>query len=295
MMGERWSSDGAAQAAGERSREQVASGLVLGGSTFSYMWQRPALHAMCELRELGLNDFDIIAVPGHLWPDELGASARRELRDVLHSDDMRIESLNLPSVDQNLASCILEARGYAVDVYTRTLHLAADIGCSNVVVVPGRVGALLPPRLEDSLGWLESGFTQLLRVAEQNDQQLYLEMIPLAPIATVDQLMPFLERFGHHPRLKVAYDVASAEFIGEDQVAAIRRMGKRLGQTHLSDSTRQTWRHDRVGLGSVKFAAILDALQASSFAGVNIVEIISLQPHVDIAASYDTLRALTRS
>jgi L-ribulose-5-phosphate 3-epimerase len=254
------------------------------------MWQTSALDAVRELRELGLNDFDLMAVPGHLWPDELTSSQRRALREALEAADIRVESLNLPSVDQNLASCIPEVRAYAVNVYARTLELAADIGARNVVVVPGRVGALLPPALEHSLGWLEDGFAKLLRVAEHADQRLYVEMIPLSPIRTVDRLIPFLDRFGNHPRLLVAYDVASAEFVGEDQLDALRRIGTRLGQTHLSDSTRTTWRHDKVGLGTVDFAAILEALRAADFSGVNILEIISTTPRDDIAES---LRVLT--
>jgi sugar phosphate isomerase/epimerase len=268
--------------------------MKFGGSTFSYMWTATSLDAMRELRQIGLNDFDIIAVPGHLWPDELDAAQRRALRQSLEHADIRVESLNLPSVDQNLASCIPEARAYAVDVYTRTLRLAADLGARNVVVVPGRVGALLPPQLAHSLGWLEQGFSQLLRVAEESDQRLSLERIPLAPIATVDRLMPFLDRFGNHPRLLVAYDVASAEFMGEDQLDALARIGPRLGQTHLSDSTRTTWRHDRVGLGSVDFASILDALREARFDGVNVLEIISTSPRGDIADSLRALDALQR-
>jgi sugar phosphate isomerase/epimerase len=177
-------------------------------------------------------------------------------------------------------------------MYSRLLELGAEIGVRNVVVVPGRVGSLLAPKLENTLGWLESGFQQLLRVAEKNDQRLYVEMIPLSPISKVDRLIPFLDRFDGNPRMLVAYDVASAEFMGEDQVSALRSIGKRLGQTHLSDSPRQVWRHDRVGLGTVKFPEILATLRGLPFGGVNILEIISTHPEADIAASLQALKAI---
>jgi sugar phosphate isomerase/epimerase len=262
-----------------------------GGSTFSYMWKSDALAAMRDLQAIGVNDFDIIAVPGHLWADDLDAGARRTLRAALASDGIRVESLNLPSVDQNLASCVPSARAYAVDVYAETLHLAADLGVRNVVAVAGRAGALLPPTLTDSMGWLEESLGALLRIAEENDQRIYLEMIPLSPISKVDDLVRFLDRFAGASRLLVAYDVANAEFVGEDQVAALRRIGKRLGQTHLSDSTRTTWRHDRVGLGSVNFEVILRELRAMAFDGVNVLEIISNNPRDDFAESLRLLAA----
>jgi len=262
-----------------------------GGSTFSYMWRTGALESMRELREVGVNDFDIIVVPGHLFPDDVDNAARRTLRRALESDAIRVESLNLPSVDQNLASSVPSARAYAVDIYAQTLRRAADLGVRNVVAVAGRVGALLPPRLEDSMGWLEESIGRLLRIAEENDQRIYLEMIPLSPISTTDNLMRFLERFAGAARLLVAYDVANAEFVGEDQVAALRRIGTRLGQTHLSDSTRKAWRHDKVGVGSVNFEAILVELRAMQFDGVNVLEIISTTPREDFAESLRLLGA----
>jgi sugar phosphate isomerase/epimerase len=256
------------------------------------MWRGPALDAMRELLGTGVNDFDIMTVPGHLWPEDLDSSSRRRLRQALISEGIRIESLNPPSVDYNLASCVTDVRAAAVQMYSRLLELGAEIGVRNVVVVPGRVGSLLAPKLENTLGWLESGFQQLLRVAEKNDQRLYVEMIPLSPISKVDRLIPFLDRFDGNPRMLVAYDVASAEFMGEDQVSALRSIGKRLGQTHLSDSPRQVWRHDRVGLGTVKFPEILATLRGLPFGGVNILEIISTHPEADIAASLQALKAI---
>ena len=115
-----------------------------GGSTFSFMWKESALSAMRKLQTLGLNTCDIIMVPGHLWHDELSAAARASLAASLRTDGIRIDSLNLPALDQNLAICIPEARAYAVSLYSGALQLSADLGSQGVVVVPGRVSGLFP-------------------------------------------------------------------------------------------------------------------------------------------------------
>ena len=47
----------------------------LGASTFSFMWQEPALISLRRLRAYDLNGFDIILAPGHQWPDELDSRA----------------------------------------------------------------------------------------------------------------------------------------------------------------------------------------------------------------------------
>jgi sugar phosphate isomerase/epimerase len=92
-----------------------------------------------------------------------------------------------------------------------------------------------------------------------------------------------------HPLLRVAYDVSNAEFVGEDQVSAIHQLAPWLGQVHLSDGTRDRWRHDRVGAGTVRFDAIEAALDEIDFKGVRILEIISNTPQSDFAASQAAL------
>lgn len=264
--------------------------MKLSGSTFSFMWTLPALTAMRQLQELGLNDFDILTVPGHLWPPDLSSGERRALKQDMDRDGIRIESLNLPSIDLNLASCVPDVRDYAVRTYRESLDLACDLGARHIVLVPGRISGLLPPALEDTLDALAAGIEKLLRHAERNDQTIFVESHPLTPVPTIDRLMTFFDRFNDHPRLKIAYDVASAEFIGEDQVAAIERMGARLGQTHISDSPRTAWRHDRAGTGTVDFRGIEEALDKTNFRGINILEIVSLNPLEDIKHSISALQ-----
>jgi sugar phosphate isomerase/epimerase len=262
-----------------------------GGSTFSFMWSEPALSAMQKLKALGLNDFDVIMVPGHLWHDELGAGDRAALARALRAEGMRLESLNLPALDVNLASCVREVRHYAVDVYAKAMQLCRDLGGRAVVVVPGRVSGLWPPAQRDSESWLAEALERLLETADALDLDLYIESHPQTPIPTVDRIERFLARIEHR-RLKVAYDVSNAEFVSENQVDALRRLAPRLGQVHLSDGTRTRWRHDRVGLGTVDFRAILDVLDAIGFAGVRLLEIISPSALDDIAASKRALEAL---
>jgi L-ribulose-5-phosphate 3-epimerase len=264
-------------------------GMKLGGTTFSFMWNEPALTSMRRIGELGLRDFDVIAVPGHLWPDELDGCARREMRQALSQDGLRVESLNLPALDFNLGSCLADVRACGIRRYTDMLRLSADLGGRGVVVVPGRVSGLLPPGRDDTLSWLGASMDALLRIADEVGQDLLLETHPQTAIASAEAMAAFVEPFGH-ARLLVAYDVANAEFIGEDQVAALRRLEPLLGQVHLSDATRTSWKHDRAGAGTVRFDAVMAALADIRFSGVAVIEVISADPLADTQA---TIRALS--
>jgi sugar phosphate isomerase/epimerase len=117
------------------------------------------------------------------------------------------------------------------------LHLSAELGARAVVVVPGRVSNLLPPNLEDTLAWLTDTIGALLKMVDELGQDIYLELHPQTPVPTADKIGTFVDLFDT-PRLMVAYDVANAEFVGEDYGKAIRGLGRRIGQVHLSDTTR---------------------------------------------------------
>jgi L-ribulose-5-phosphate 3-epimerase len=260
----------------------------LGGTTFSFMWDDTALDAMRRLGGIGLREFDVILAPGHLWAEDLDAGARRELRGAIERDGLSVESLNLPALDFNLGSCLAEVRRHGIGCYADALRLSADLGGRGVVVVPGRVSGLLAPRLADTIGWLGDSVAALLRVAEETGQDLLLETHPQTAIPTAETMAAFVEPIGH-PRLRVAYDVANAEFIGEDQVGAIRRLSRLLGQVHLSDAKKGAWKHDPAGSRTVRFDAVKAALEEVAFTGLAVIEVISGDPLTDTEA---TLRAL---
>ncbi|MFM0349716.1 sugar phosphate isomerase/epimerase family protein [Paraburkholderia sp. RL17-347-BIC-D] len=267
--------------------EKITQGF--GGSTFSFMWQDTALAAMRKMQKLDLNDFDVLVVPGHLWPDELSAADRSGMAGNLRREGIRIESLNLPALDLNLVSRVGEFRRYSIDLYVRTMQLASDLGAGAVVVVPGRVSSLFPPPRKDSELLLRDSMEQLVRVAERLDQKIFVELHPQTPIPTTDAMLGFLDGLGHE-RLQIAYDVSNAEFVGENQPDAIRRSGNRIGQLHLSDGTRTQWRHDRIGLGTVRFDEILSAVKEIGVSATSILEIISSSPLEDMRTSADVLK-----
>jgi sugar phosphate isomerase/epimerase len=272
----------------------ASSPLRLGGSTFSFIWREPAASALEAMLAIGLNDFDVLVVPGHLWAGHLSSADRLALRRRLEGLGVRIDSLNLPALDLNLASCVPEVRAYSVDVYRDALRLSADLGARAVVAVPGRVSSLLPPDFGDTLGWLSETVGAILRTADGLGQNIYLELHPQTPLPTSDRIGAFVDRFDT-ARLTVAYDVANAEYVGEDYAKAIKDLGHRIGQFHLSDTTRSAWRHDPFGRGTVDVAAAIEAIDAIGFPGVTVLELISPEPIAEMRDSIARLTALDKA
>ena len=257
---------------------------TLAGNTFSFMWDRPVLKALDALGALRLSTFDVIVTPGHLWHNEIDGAGRSALKETLVERGYTLESLNPPATDYNLASLTSDVRELAIGMYTETINLAADLGAKGVVVVPGRVSSLLPPPRDQLWGVLEDGIGQLAEHARSKGLVLHLEVHPLTPVPTARETLNLVERIAS-PAVGIAYDVANAEFIGEDLAEAIGMMGSHLTQIHLSDATRTHWMHGGFGTGTVDLDAVMKALDNVRFAGAAVLEIISNNPIRDFEES----------
>ncbi len=103
--------------------------------------------------------------------------------------------------------------------------------------------------------------------------------------------MASLDRYGSDA-VRLIYDIANAHFIAEDFADGLRRCRKRLELVHLSDTGRDVFRHDPVGMGTVPFAERPRALAAVGYTARPMLEIISRDADRDILASAERLDAM---
>ena len=261
---------------------------AFGASTFPFVWRETALDALRQMLDLGLNDFDVILAPGHCWPAELSASARSELARTLAEDGIRVDSLNFPALDLNLASPIPEVRRYAVELYGEAIALAAELGARAVVAVPGRVSALIQPPREESERRLVESVEALLAHAEQADQLICLELHPQTPIPTVERSSGSSVRsttLGCGSRTTSRTPRPSERITSRLSASSRRSSGRctcrtgvgRGGPTTASAAARSTSRPSSQTLDEI------------GFDGARVLEIVSATPLEDLRASLDAL------
>ena len=265
--------------------------ITLAGSTYSWIYQRPAADCLLRLAELGFERSEAMIAPGHLWPSELDRGARQRLRRTLAERGLGITSLNPPSADQNLASPVAEVRAYTVAMFSGLIELAADLEVPAVVTVTGRVHPLLRPAAERLRGWVQDGIERLLPAAERAGVRILLENIPMAPLPEASGLAALCRQFDS-PALGICYDVANAHFIGEDPATGLHEVAPWLGLVHASDTGRDVWRHDRIGSGTVDFAPVPAALAAVGYDGPVVLELILARPETEFPASRAALKAV---
>ena len=247
-------------------------------NTYSYTLDGGIEDCLNRLADLGFREFELMLYPNHLWPARLDAGARAALSRLIAGKGLAVRTLNQPNVDINLAGAAAEMRAYSLGLVRAGVELAGELGAEGVVIGPGKANPLFPAPVERMMGWFFDALDELLPVARRAGTRLLAENMPFCFLPDADGLMAALEHYG-------ADDIGNAHFIGEDLVAGFARVAPRLHTVHLSDTNRQLYKHDPVGLGDVDFAAALAGSRAVGHDRIPILEIISHEPDRDIPDS----------
>lgn len=253
-------------------------------NTYSYMRSHTAEECLVQLADMGFRDFELMMHPGHAWPPEMDASARRTLRRVIETRGLRLVSLNMPNIDLNVAGASPEMRDYTLRILDGIVTLAGELGAPGVVMVPGKHNPLFADDPENLTVRFFHALDRLLPRAERAGTALWIENVPFGYMPLAQGLMDLLERYGSDA-IGICFDVANAHFIGENLAAALTRCAPRLKLVHLSDTGRETYRHDPVGKGTVPFSDIPAMLAAAGHRERPVLEVISVDPDRDILAS----------
>jgi len=262
-----------------------------GVNTYGYIWTNGIRDCLAGLAARGFRLFEGVINPPHLDLD-MPLAQRREMGDFMRDIGASFCSLNLPSLDTNLASPFSRAREYSVDMFRLAIDLAADLGASRLVVVPGRLNPLLPPGKAPLQAWLQETIGRLIPHARDRSVVLAIENVPFAALPLAQDLIRFMDAMGNDDVLGVCYDVANAHFVGESPSEGLALLDGRLSLVHCSDTTRSAWRHSSIGSGDVPWREFSAALQGSSYRGPILLEIIDPDGEDAIVRSHDALDRL---
>jgi sugar phosphate isomerase/epimerase len=193
----------------------------------------------------------------------------------------------MPNIDLNIAGASPEMRAYSIGLLSSFVRLAGELETPAIVIGPGKANPLFSPGHELLVGLFYKALDQLAPIAKQSGVRLLVENMPFAFLPEADALNKALDEYGNDD-IGIIYDVANGHFIGEDPCEGLRKVKKRLGLVHFSDTGRQVYRHDPVGLGDVPFSAVPSVLAEIGYSELPVLEVISRN------ADADTLDSATR-
>lgn len=260
-------------------------------NTYGFLWSHRADEAVQLLLKNGYREFELMLQPPHLSLDPRSLEGQA-IRSMVTAGTIELHALNMPSLDVNLASAVVEMRHYSVDMFCRQIRLAGALGGTKLVVAPGRVSPLFPAPQTLLQQWLLDALEVLLPLARDEGVVLALENLPIAALPRATDLADFLTLMGRPENLGICYDVANGHYVTEDPLEAIQLLRDDLEIVHFSDTRRDRWRHDIIGEGEIGFHRVCDLLDEIHWPGPLVLEIISsgCDPVEAIARSHQELR-----
>lgn len=247
--------------------------LPLGAATYTYLFACSLDEALERLARLGFHACELTLTQPHAAPRDLDRAARQRL--ARHCATLGIRPVALqPTFNEslNLASLNAGIRQESARQIRECIELASDLETPIVVVVPGRVNALIPPPFELSLDLAVESLEPCLPLAERLGVTMALECTPVSFAPDAARMLRLVTRL-NHPNVKVTLDVAN-NFALESPVEALHMVAPLLALVHLSDTRRSQWLHAAVGDGEVDFAAVGTTLQALGYEGMSVLETV---------------------
>ncbi len=267
--------------------------MKVAASTFPYLYSHDGLGAMKHLNNMGYSLFEMMIFPPHCWPRELSADNRKAYKTWLDDTGGKITSFCYPLLDNNPNGVDVLMREYTLDRYREAIDLAAEWECPYVVAIPGPVNSLINPPHQWMLDWFVEGMKKLVDHANGTGVELLLENVPFTFLPTAKDMLDTANLIS--PDVGINYDVCNGAFIKEDVPAAMRMMGDRMKNVHISDSGYDEFLHSRLGTGIVNVKEAGETLREIGYDKVTVLEIIAdamlpdTDPDGDIPASHAIL------
>ncbi|WP_108661412.1 sugar phosphate isomerase/epimerase family protein [Acuticoccus kandeliae] len=258
---------------------------------YAYTFDYTVSEALLHLAKQGYREFELMMFPGHLWPAEMSATDRRELRKLIEDNGLRVVSVNMPNIDLNIAGASKEMREYSLGLISSFTTLAGELGASGVVIGPGKSNPLFPLPKERLQGYFFEALDRLYPLARDGGTKLLVENMPFGYLPDVTSILSTLSAYGNDD-IYLIYDVANGHFIGKDPRDELREGQHKIRLVHLSDTNQKVYKHDPVGLGDVPFANVPPVLKEIGYKELPMLEIVSLDPDTDLMKSVKALAPL---
>jgi len=157
----------------------------------------------------------------------------------------------------------------------RSMEVAADLGARKIVLHPSMARGMGSFVLNTVHAYTMDFLSEMVGLAQTLDLTLCLEnMFPFNGIGVEpDDFEKWLQRF---PSLMLTLDTGHANIEdrrGRRLKGFFDRFGHRIGHFHLSDNRGKVDDHLAVGQGTVKFAVLVDRIEALGYDDTIILEV----------------------
>ncbi|NEB78884.1 sugar phosphate isomerase/epimerase [Streptomyces sp. SID14478] len=188
-----------------------------------------------------------------------------------------------------------DARATRIDLLLRAVQVAADLGAHAVHCFSG----ITPENTDEDTAWkrLADELGTVVEAADSAGVPLAIEPEPGHLLATVADFHRLRHALGSPDALGLTLDIGHCQCLEPDPPAdCVRAAAPWLRHVQIEDMRRGVHEHLPFGDGEIDFPPVLDALAATGYQGLTVVELprhSHAGPHL-AARSIEFLRAATR-
>ena len=239
----------------------------------------PVRGGLSAAAKLGVQGVQVDAV-GDLSHDKLGATGRREFRNLLRSFNQELAALSVP-LRNGLDTFTHQQQ--RIDHVKAAMQLAYDLGAKKFVVPLPRI-----PKADQQekpadeptpfLFFKEPSKAELLRESllalGSHGDRIGVLLCLEAGLDSGAEVSTYLDGF-ESGSLRVTFDPANFLSNGHDPLAAVMQLGQRVAHVHARDARSSAVggaQEVAVGAGEVEWLGLMAALGATDYAGFVCVE-----------------------
>lgn len=261
----------------------------LGAASYTFLYENSIFSAINKIAESGFRIMELMATPPHLDIDNFGVQKREQLHSLAVNNGLQIFSVNPTYLDLNLASLNPGMRRETSRQLRLTLQLCHDLEAKLLVLFGGRRHVLIPAPLDIVKRVAMEEIHNLLDYASKLGIKIGLENGPTLLFEKGTDLVEAVQQLAH-PSLGIVFDVANANMV-EDPADGLNSVIKYVDLVHLSDTKRDKWAHKPVGDGDIQFDKIGEILNAATYEGPSILEVIDMDDPINgLVRSADKLK-----
>ncbi|MCX4696898.1 sugar phosphate isomerase/epimerase [Streptomyces sp. NBC_01408] len=183
-----------------------------------------------------------------------------------------------------------DARGARTGLLVRAVRIAAELGAHAVHCFSG----VLPEGVDEDTGWKRLGESlgPVLDAAEEYGMPLAIEPEPGHLLATLADFHRLRADLGDPGPLGLTLDIGHCQCLEDDSPAdCVRAAGPWLRHVQIEDMRRGVHEHLPFGDGEIDFPPVLEALAATGYQGLTVVE-LPRHSHAGPAQAARSLRFL---
>ena len=247
--------------------------IKLGVNTYSFLWNESLEDSVKILGKAGFKGIEFLVSPPQWDLDNYRPGQFRELKKIMDDYGMKVLSLNIPSLDMNVASPFPEMRRMTLELFKKLTAICLELDAEILLVLAGKRHPLLPPDFELIFDYCKDTLGKVLDYTKYTGLTIGIETCPALFVDKVAQLKRLKEELAD-PRVKIVFDAANV-FSQEDPAQALETVKDDLCLLHLSDTTTVKWEHNILGTGAVDCVSFIKAAEAAGYDGYLVLEIIN--------------------